>query len=937
MYEQEKRRETHLIILIVYTVLTLALVVESYLMGWEPGAVVLLLVGLAACWFLHITEKVLASVRLWLYFVMTMLTFFFYGIHETSIFDLAPLMVIIIVLYSITEKYNIIRLCVLTYILTICYDFVFVLGGSVEITTLSVTRLLFHILIVCMSAQIVKILLQRQKKERKIADARIGELKEINLRTEDFMTNVSHELRTPINAVTGMTSVMLKNEEDPLKRRDISAIQMAGFKLFNQIEDILDYTEIDTGRIRLSEENYTILSIVNDIMTESQEFMKENMPELIFDIDANIPAILFGDGKKIKKILRHLIDNALKFTKRGGVYVRIYALHKPYGINLCMQVRDTGIGIAKEELGRIKERFYQANGGRNRRAGGLGLGLSIVYGMVQTMQGFIHVESTLGKGTAVCVSVPQKVVEETPCMAVERHKNLCLACYLMTAKYAVPEVRDFYDKVISHMVHELDIPLHRVSNLDELENLASMNQLTHLFIGKEEYQENRLYFEEKGRDTKVILVADDSFRLSKDSRVRILRKPFCSFAIINVLNATTLKEVNTTQKMQMVCPDVKALVVDDEPMNLLVAEGILKGYQMDVKTADSGKMALRICEKSDFDLVFLDHMMPEMDGVETLRRLRKIKADSDRQLTVIAFTANAVSGAREMFLKEGFDEFISKPIEIAELERILKKVLPKSAYTYVEENEEIKEREYSKEQSFGGVNNQGENSPGENSPKDWMSDLEHFGMHTKAGLDYSQGDQSFYLKLLVKFADGYAAKETELNDCFQREDWDNYRIQVHALKSSSRLIGADSLSSMAKETEEAAKRHDTDYIRAHHEALLMQYRETAYYISGVLGSDENEQEESRTEISREELLQYLHELAESLHSYEMDRAEALIMELNGCECKEVVCKKLLQDVNSDVEDFEFDKAFEKLKDILEDLEGGITDESEETDSGNQRS
>ena len=157
-------------------------------------------------------------------------------------------------------------------------------------------------------------------------------------------------------------------------------------------------------------------------------------------------------------------------------------MHKEYGINLCISVSDTGVGIDEEELDKIRERFYQSNGGRNRRTGGLGLGLPIVYGMVSAMEGFIQIKSTVGEGTTVSVSIPQKVSNEAPGMVVENREELCLACYLRAEKYEVPKVRDFYNEMISHMVQGLDIPLHRISNIDELEKLTSIYQLTHLFI-----------------------------------------------------------------------------------------------------------------------------------------------------------------------------------------------------------------------------------------------------------------------------------------------------------------------------------------------------------------------------------------------------------------------------------------------------------------------
>ncbi len=403
---------------------------------------------------------------------------------------------------------------------------------------------------------------------------------------------------------------------------------------------------------------------------------KANGLEVILDIDANIPSVLLGDGRKIKKILRHLIDNAIKFTKKGAVYVRVYAMRKSYGINLCMKVCDTGIGIDEENLEKITEKFFQSDGSRSRRTGGLGLGLSIVYGMVAAMEGFIQIESTVGSKTTVSVSIPQKIAEDSPCMSVTNRARLCLACYLRPEKYEIPEVRDYYNEMISHMICGLDLSVHRVFNLDEMKALTERYQLSHLFIGREEYEESIDYFESLDENIEVVVTADDSFVLPQGSRLHILRKPFYSLSVINILNSEKAESSATYSKERMICPDIRVLVVDDEPMNLMVAEGLFKDYQMQVTTAGGGTEAIELCKKEDFDLIFLDHMMPDMDGVETLKQLRKIFADSGSVHTIIAFTANAVSGAREMFLREGFDEFVSKPIEHLEMERVLKKVLP---------------------------------------------------------------------------------------------------------------------------------------------------------------------------------------------------------------------------------------------------------------------
>ena len=906
MYEQERQRAAHLLILLCYTILTIVLTGESLLLGWETEAIVLLLLGVVVCWTVHFTEKFPVDISVWIYFILTMLAFFFYGIHETSIYDMAPVMMVIILIYSTTEMYSIIRLCVVVYFFTMTYDLFFVMGKSMELTPLSITRTLLHFLLVYMAGWLMKVVMQRRRQERKNNDSRIAGLEETNRRTEDFLTNVSHELRTPINAVTGISAVMLKREEDAEKRKEIASIQEAGQRLFSQIEDILDYTEIDTGKMKVSKEPYVLSSLLNDIITGSQMLTEENAPEVIFDVDAKIPSALVGDARKIKKILRHLIDNAVRFTKKGGVYVRVYTLTKPYGVNLCMEVSDTGIGIEKEDLEKITEKFFKSDGGKNRRTGGLGLGLPIVYGMVTVMEGFMQVDSNLNDGTTVTVSIPQAVADAAPGMVLENRTSLSLACYVRPEKYEIPKVREYYNEMISHLVTGLDVPLHRVSDLEELKKLVSVYRLTHLFAGREEYEESRQFLDSLDQDVEIIVVADERFALPDNGRVKLLNKPFYSFMIASVLNAEASGDTEILKEKRMLCPGVKVLVVDDEPMNRRVAEEIFKGYQMQVQTAESGRMAIDLCEREDFDLVFLDHMMPEMDGIETLKRLRKIHTDSGRGLTVIAFTANAVSGAREMFLKEGFDEFVSKPIEYSEMEHVLRKVLPKSAIIWVDENIENIEK----------------------GDKNFEKDSRHevVQINTKSALAYCKNDMNFYQELLHKFVVDADKKKSEIDHYLKREDYDNYRIVIHALKSTAKMIGADALSELAQELEAAVQNKDIGYVREHHEEMLLEYSRVVDRISETMDDKKNDTDKpiakNEAEISGDELLERLTELKEGLAAFEIDKSEAVISEMSETVYMGKDVGEFLREVRKDVEDYEFREAKKKVEKLLDRVKGG---------------
>lgn len=921
MNDQEKQRAAHLLILLCYTIFSCVLIGESLLLGWEMWVVVLLPIGVIAGWTMHIRNRMPMALRLDIYSFLMMLVFFFYGIHETSMFDLAPVMITLMVLYSSTEKYSTIKICMFTYYLTMGYDFFLVPHGFSEETPLFITRLLLHFMLVYMAGRLLKTVVERRVRERKSTEEMIARLEEINRRTEDFLANVSHELRTPINAVTGISSVMLKNETDSEKKKDLFTIQMAGQRLFGQIEDILDYTEIDNEKVSVSEEAYMISSIVNDVISENQMQEREYMPEMIFDLDAAMPASLLGDGKKIKKILKHLVNNAVKFTKKGGVYVKIHALVKDYGVNLCMTVSDTGEGISEEELEKITEGFYQTDGGRNRRAGGLGLGLPIVAGMVSYMEGFMQIKSEEGRGTVVSVSIPQRIADQKPLVTLKNRERLCLACYLNVEKYETPEVRDYYNETITHMVEGMDVSIHRVFHTDELKALTGICQITHLFIGSDEYEENSALFEDLADRMTVIVIADQHFVPLPGMRAKLLRKPFYCLPIANMLNAETVQAEFSFEEKRMLCPDVRVLVVDDEPMNLMVAEGIFREYEMQVKTVPSGLAALELCGKEDFDLIFLDHMMPEMDGVETLKRLRKLLADSERSAIIIAFTANAVSGAREMFFEEGFDEFVSKPIEMVELERILRNVLPKSAIRYADKEHE---RERKRDRQDNKQPEAMQEQPVSDQSKQEKTDLlEKAGIHTKTGLQYCLDNTEFYEELLLKFASDADGKQEDIDRFFGQKDWENYGIMVHALKSTARMIGADDLSDQAKGLEDAAKSRDVEYIESHHENLLVKYKETAQLIRDIFSEEEKSGEQKGyQEISGLEFRRRLKEIEDSLNTFEADKAKTLIEKLGGfVYCGNPVAE-LLEETERDVDDFEMAAASEKVKTLIHDVGDG---------------
>lgn len=797
---QEPQKISQLMILVSFTALAAGLVAETLLMGWEGWAVPLIIGAVGTAWLVHIRQKMNPHQRIWIYTVLMMGCFFFYGVHVTSTYDMAALMMLVMILYTVTGEKKLVSFCQLTYYITMLYDILQMNRMGAVWDSLTVSRTAMHILLVTMAGWVSRFIIDEWARMFRASDRRIEALDETARRMNVFMANLSHELRTPVNAIKGMAEVM-QERLPSAEQEHLRTIRGATDRMAAQVSDIMAYSELETGRLVVNAEPYTLSSLMNDVVQALKPRMISGV-ELVIDVDPTVPAEMVSDARMLKKVLFHLIGNGLKFTREGGVYVHVTAPLQDYGVNLCVEVRDTGIGMNPAELDQVFNRFYQTAGGKAVSAGGLGLGLPIACGFVRALGGFMMIDSDPGKGTSVRVSVPQRVTDGQNCMSLKDPGALNLAGFLNIRKFQNPYVREFYNAMILNAVHGLGATMHRVDNLEDLKKLDAGLRLTHLFVGVEEYQSAPDYLEGLAGRMKVILVAPEDFRLPAGSRMSRLDKPLYSFPLVEALNA----EVHQQEpgNLRMVCPGVSALVVDDEPMNLTVADSILRRYGMNVTRAASGAEALRLCREKSFDIVFMDHMMPEMDGVETMKRLRRLTHGAD--LPIVALTANALSSAREMFMNEGFDGFVSKPIELPELERVLKRLLPRGRVDYVTEAPAPAEPAAP--------------APDAAAPADTLQPLLAAGVHLESGRRYCQGDEELYRSLLQQFAADGPDKRRRMADDIADENWQDYAIAVHSLKSTSRTLGADGLYESARALETAARAGRGEAVRAGHEALV---------------------------------------------------------------------------------------------------------------------
>ncbi|MBP3879592.1 MAG: HAMP domain-containing histidine kinase, partial [Lachnospiraceae bacterium] len=447
---------SHFVILGCYTVFAVLLIAESLLLGWEIWALILIALSVALCWAIHIRQSLPDYTRIWIYASLMMMSSFFYGTHVTSTFDLGLLLTVLILIFVSTGIPGLITLCQCTYYLAMCYDLILMYLAGEKFDSLTVSRVLLHLVVITVICFLGRNMISQWNSIMDKSEEEKQEMAETTERLNDFLANISHEIRTPVNAVIGLSRVSAGKVQDEEVRKDLLSIMEAGQKIGDQIGDILDYSEVDMGSLAVNEEDYMITSLLHDVIAEITPLKRPDL-ELIIDVDPRIPATMRSDVTKLKKIFRHLIDNALKYTEEGGVYVHITPEEREYGINLLLEVTDTGIDMSPSELEMVFERFYQADSGKTRSANGLGLGLSIVNGFVRSLNGFLSIESEPQAGTTVRVSIPQKIIGSDYCMSIREPERLSLGAYLHFEKFTNPHVRDFYNATVKDLVLGLGV------------------------------------------------------------------------------------------------------------------------------------------------------------------------------------------------------------------------------------------------------------------------------------------------------------------------------------------------------------------------------------------------------------------------------------------------------------------------------------------------
>ncbi len=368
----EEQTSVHLLLACIVTVFGLTLIFTTIAMSWELWMIPIIVIGSSIVWFLHIGRAGSKVLYENLCIGLLMIGFFFFGVHRFVLFDISAVACMMILIFSMFDRKKLLYMMLALYMATLLYHFLFLRTIRPNMGYYNIVRLGIGMIVVSGAGAIARYRINRRNAARKRYDSTLAQLETAGRQNADFMSNVSHELRTPINMVIGISEVTLEKDISQEVREDIQSIQMAGKRLSNQINNILDYTEILEGTLTSAKEAYMITSLLNDVITTTAVQNRGHQLEMVFDMNPKIPAVLIGDAEKISHVLKILLENSIKFTEEGGIDICIEYRQEDYGINLIIDIFDTGIGMTDSQITQMCDDFYQADSGSSRFAGGLG-------------------------------------------------------------------------------------------------------------------------------------------------------------------------------------------------------------------------------------------------------------------------------------------------------------------------------------------------------------------------------------------------------------------------------------------------------------------------------------------------------------------------------------------------------------------------------------
>ncbi|MBO5278191.1 MAG: PocR ligand-binding domain-containing protein [Lachnospiraceae bacterium] len=694
----------------------------------------------------------------------------------------------------------------------------------------------------------------------------------------DFLANMSHEIRTPMNAVIGMAELASREDLPEAAEGYISQIISSGKTLLTIINDILDFSKVESGNMAIENEEYEPMSLINDVANIINTRIGEKDLELILDISPDLPRRIIGDSNRLKQVIINIANNAVKFTQKGQVVLKVnWKKLSADDMQLMVSVVDTGIGIKKEDLPKLFQAFQQLDSKRNRNIEGTGLGLSISHRIVTLMGGDISVESEYGKGSKFSFWVPQKIFDSKPSVVVKDKEKIKAAGLLSNG---------FLRKQLEKDMEHLEIPYISLESEEELQIVAEKS-ISYFFVEQRMFTVKVEEFVKTYPDITMILMIDfrSSVKLSA-SNIMVVKKPVYVLNIASIFNGEDFNANFghlTEEDINFIAPEAEILIVDDNAINLTVAEGLLKPLEMKIETAASGKEAVEMISRKKYDLIFMDHMMPELDGVETTHIIRRFHKEYD-DVPIIALTANAVSGTKEMFLSEGMNDFVAKPIEMRSILSKLRNWLPPHKIKKIHASENGKKK------------------------KEEPNSITVRGLDTAAALKLL-GNEKLFWAVLKDYYQAIKKKAKLIKSLEESEDWRGYTIEVHALKSASKQIGALELSEKAAQMEKAGNEQNAALIHQCTDGMLEQYLGYADILKPYFEVKESVPGKSMTGA---ELQNFFEGLRVACDELDMDQMDEIVNAMAAYEY-EAEQKELFEQLQDAVAECNVDKCEDVMK------------------------
>ncbi|MDR3320962.1 MAG: response regulator [Synergistaceae bacterium] len=610
-----------------------------------------------------------------------------------------------------------------------------------------------------------------------------------------FLSRMSHEIRTPMNAVVGFSELILREELAPKVYNHAIGIHKAGTNLLSIINDILDLSKIESGRLEITDMPYYLASVFNDVINMGETKLIDKPLRFMAYIDPKLPHQLLGDETRVRQVLVNLLSNAVKYTPKGFVSFSVEAAAPPgvvgEAVELLITVADSGMGIKEEDMDKLFGDFARVNMTEAHGIEGTGLGLAITKRLCDAMGGSISFESEHSVGTTFTARIPQSIVDAGPIAAVKDPDGKSVVVF---------EARSLYWESIKRSCEQLGVPCAWAQNKGEFERaLRSGAGYSHALIAYVELDDALRILDESGGmnapgGVPPIPVAMANFaKQSVTADVETIPIPAHAISIANLLNGekNIAPTVDVPDSVHFIAPDARVLVVDDVRTNLTVARGLLSPFEMRIDTCMSGQEALDLVSVNSYDIILMDHMMPDMDGIETTTRIRELGGSNElcRGVPIIALTANAVSGMKEVFLEHGMDDYVAKPIESRKLYEIIEKWIPR-------------------EKRVKGSRARPQPRADDSAYDDLRRELEAIDGLDAAGAVSLMGSMAEYVTVLKQVYSDLGKFVEDLMTFKERGDWANYAIKVHAVRGVMATIGVESVSKLARQLEAASKEGD---------------------------------------------------------------------------------------------------------------------------------